>query len=364
MAELVRRDTAPISDGFLSHPIYVLGREPRGTSELVSGLIDTGDGSFQCTRSGSTVYSSEISEIADPGDVFFSSRNGRSLRTALSQRAAQNTLLVTEQCDNNCTFCSQPPRDVPDYYDLALAALSEFDGSDVIGISGGEPTIHWEKFIGLLSSESTKRRPFHVLTHGRVLSREDRVSEMQARGITDSVVFGIPVHGASARTHDAVTGVDGSWNETIQGLINLRHIDAALEIRIIITEQILDDLDSVLALLHASLGSSGYRVALMRLEPTGWARGHLNLLRPSIEREATIIDLAALNAGVRGQEVSLYNYPLCLISEATRKFACKSISDWKNVYPEQCRNCDLKPQCSGVFASERNNVVEQLRPIV
>lgn len=364
MAELVRRDTATISDGVLSYPIYVLGREPKSTSKLVSGLVDTGDGRFQCTRSGSTVYCSEVSEIADPGDVFFSSRNGRSLRTALCQRAAQNTLLVTEQCDNNCTFCSQPPRDVPDYYDLALAALSEFDGSDVIGISGGEPTIHWEKFVRLLSSESAKGRPFHVLTHGRVMSREDRVSELQARGIIDSVLFGIPVHGASAKTHDSVTGVNGSWNETIQGLINLRHIDAALEIRIIITEQILDEVGSVLALLHSSLGSSGYRVALMRLEPTGWARGHLNLLRPSIEREAHIIDLAVLDARVRGQEVSLYNYPLCLISETSQQFACKSISDWKNVYPEQCMNCDLKSQCSGIFASERNSVVEKLRPIV
>ena len=139
MAELVRRDTVAISDGFLSHPIYVLGREPKGTSELVSGLIDNGNGSFQCTRSGSKIHSHEINAIADPGDVFFSNRTGTSLRTALSQRAVQNTLLVTEQCDNNCTFCSQPPRDVPDYYDLAIAALSEFEGSGVIGISGGEP---------------------------------------------------------------------------------------------------------------------------------------------------------------------------------------------------------------------------------
>jgi len=364
VAELVRRDTVAISDGFLSHPIYVLGREPKGTSELVSGLIDTGNGSFQCTRSGSKIHSHEINAIADPGDVFFSNRTGTSLRTALSQRAVQNTLLVTEQCDNNCTFCSQPPRDVPDYYDLAIAALSEFEGSGVIGVSGGEPTIHWEKFIGLLSCESARRRPFHVLTHGRVLSRADRVGEMQAHGIIDSVLFGIPIHGASARTHDAVTGVDGSWEETIQGLINLRHIDAALEIRIIITEQILDGLDSVLALLHSILGSSGYRVALMRLEPTGWARGHLNLLRPSISREAAIIDYVTLNAGVRGQQVSLYNYPLCLISEAAREFACKSISDWKNVYPEQCNTCSLKPQCSGLFASERNRVVEKLRPVI
>jgi His-Xaa-Ser system radical SAM maturase HxsC len=364
MAELVRRDIAKISSGYLSHPIYVLGREPIGTSELVSGLIDTGEGDFQCTRSGSKISSSEINAVADPGDVFFLNRAGNALRTALSKRAAQNTLLVTEQCDNNCTFCSQPPRETPDYYDLAMAALSEFDGLGVVGISGGEPTMHWEKFIRLLSCESAKHRPLHVLTHGRVMSREDRVREMQEHGITNAVLFGIPVHGSSAQRHDAVTGIRGSWSETIQGLINLRHINAALEIRIIITEQILDDLDSLLAFLHASLGSSGYRVALMRLEPKGWARGHLNLLRPSIAREAAIVDHVTLNARVRGQNISLYNYPLCLISKASQRFAHKSISDWKNVFPEKCKTCILKSGCCGLFDSERSGVVEQLRPLI
>ena len=363
MAELVRSDTAVLSEGRLSYPIYVLGREPRGSTALVSGLINVGDDTFQCSRSGSKVRCPDILDIADPGDIFYLNRAGTSLRTALSQRAAQNTLLVTEQCDNNCTFCSQPPRDLPDYYDLAMATLSEFDGMGVIGISGGEPTLHWEKFISLLSCESAKHRPFHVLTHGRIMSREDRIHEMQEQGITDSVLFGIPIHGANAKAHDAVTGAEGSWNETMQGLINLRHINAALEIRVIITEQILDGLDALLALLHSSLGASGYKIALMRLEPTGWAKGHLNLLRPSITREATIIDYVTLNAKVRGQEISLYNYPLCLISETSQRFACKSISDWKNVFPTKCKDCSLRQQCSGLFASERSSIVEELRPV-
>lgn len=364
MAELVRQDIATISGGQLDYPVYVLGREPIGEAEFVSGLIELESGYIQCSKSGQIVQSADISQIAERGDIFFSNRNGTTLRTALSKRTHQNTLLVTEQCDNNCTFCSQPPRNLPDYYDLADAALNEFDGSGVIGISGGEPTLHWEKFISLLTSEASRKFSFHVLTHGRNLSSQIRVRELQKRGIINSVLFGIPLHGANSNSHDAVTDVIGSWEETIEGLINLRHVNAALEIRIIITEQILGELDATIALIHSILGTSGYKLALMRLEPTGWAKSHLNLLRPSIERESLIIDEAIRSTLVRGQDISIYNYPLCLISASNRSYACKSISDWKNVYPDKCSKCALKPNCSGLFKSERMNVIDQLRPVL
>jgi hypothetical protein len=33
------------------------------------------------------------------------------------------------------------------------------------------------------------------------------------------------------------------------------------------------------------------------------------------------------------------------------RFARRSISDWKNDYPEECQPCVLKPRCSGFFSS-------------
>ena len=53
-------------------------------------------------------------------------------------------------------------------------------------------------------------------------------------------------------------------------------------------------------------------------------------------------------------DISLFNYPLCHISEELHKFAKKSISDWKNSFPAECEYCTIKSDCGGFFASIKN----------
>ena len=83
----------------------------------------------------------------EKGDIIQVNKN--SIRVVLSKNADTNTLLVTEQCNNLCSFCSQPPKEVDDFYlyDQAIAALIEFNSSGQIGITGGEPTLNKKKFI-------------------------------------------------------------------------------------------------------------------------------------------------------------------------------------------------------------------------
>ena len=68
--------------------------------------------------------------------------------------ARHNGLLLTEQCDNYCLMCSQPPKDRDD----ALASLrpgKKVDqpapsGARALSLTGGEPTLHADALIGLL----------------------------------------------------------------------------------------------------------------------------------------------------------------------------------------------------------------------
>ena len=55
----------------------------------------------------------------------------------------------------------------------------------------------------------------------------------------------------------------------------------------------------------------------------------------------------------RDLHVSIYNCQLCILSEKMRKFAVKSISEWKNIYVGECEECVLKPDCPGFFASAK-----------
>lgn len=48
--------------------------------------------------------------------------------------------------------------------------------------------------------------------------------------------------------------------------------------------------------------------------------------------------------------VSIYNTPLCHLPEPLWNYAKKSISDWKNSFKPECKNCIRKKECSGFFS--------------
>ena len=43
----------------------------------------------------------------------------------------------------------------------------------------------------------------------------------------------------------------------------------------------------------------------------------------------------------RGMNVSVYNSQLCLMPETLWKYTKKSISDWKNIYLDECSRCTM-----------------------
>jgi radical SAM protein with 4Fe4S-binding SPASM domain len=65
-----------------------------------------------------------------------------------------------------------------------------------------------------------------------------------------------------------------------------------------------------------------------------------------LESAVDALDLAGMN-------VSVYN--VCKLSPALWKYARKSISDWKNIYPEECRSCAFIDQCGGFFETTVHN---------
>jgi hypothetical protein len=61
--------------------------------------------------------------------------------------------------------------------------------------------------------------------------------------------------------------------------------------------------------------------------------------------------------------VSIYNTPLCVISESIRRYSVCSISDWKNDYLDACMSCSAKQQCGGFFSSNLGTVSKHIKPL-
>ena len=361
--DLVERpDSLHVTGQRLNFSVYSVDMPERVHPTCAASLVAIGDDRYRCSKSGSIHTISSLENIASKGDVLFRTKGGKSIRAMLTGRSKQNTLLLTEQCDNLCSFCSQPPMDRPHLIEECMAALQLFDRPGQIGLTGGEPTLHWAELVALMEGGLRPDRSFHLLSHGRHFSSGRKVSELQQRGIIKPTLFGIPVHGSNSTSHDAVTGVKGSWDQTISGLLNLSFVGASIEIRVIVTRQVLPELVGLVKLLKATLGSKGYFLALMRMERVGWAKSHADALKPDPLSEMRVLAEAAELASMNQQDLRIYNYPLCLLPEELHAVAMPSISDWKNHFPAGCGGCSERQNCSGFFISDVGGDVKLMRP--
>lgn len=62
---------------------------------------------------------------------------------------------------------------------------------------------------------------------------------------------------------------------------------------------------------------------------------------------------AVLLLANRGMKPYIYNSQLCILPEDIRCYAKQSISDWKDIYIDECAECVQKGQCAGFFEANR-----------
>jgi len=83
---------------------------------------------------------------------------------------------------------------------------------------GGEPTIRDDILDLIRFAKNLNFKRIILSTNGRMFSYPDFTKKIIEAGL-DAVIFSI--HGHNAKIHDYLTGVRGSFNQTIRGLNNL-----------------------------------------------------------------------------------------------------------------------------------------------
>ena len=299
------------------------------------------------------------------GDVIKVSPSG-AISTIYRRHANVNFLLVTERCNSFCVMCSQPPRDVDDDYliDDYLRAIRLFDQSTPeLMITGGEPTLLGDRFVGLVRSIKSflPRTAIHVLTNGRNFKDLSLCARVAAVDHPD-IMYGIPIYSDVPAIHDFVVQADGAFDETTRGILNLKRHSQRVELRVVVHKYTSERLEKLATFIVRNLQFVDH-VALMGLEPTGFGKSNYTDLwidpieyQGVLSRAVTILD----RAGIR---TSIYNHQLCVLSEAVRKFAVKSISDWKREYLGVCRGCAVLDRCGGFFSSALERHSDHIRPL-
>jgi His-Xaa-Ser system radical SAM maturase HxsC len=308
-------------------------------------------------RDAASVWSSAhgIFEVALParsvmGDILLVDPGAQRADRLLRAGSRHNTFLVTEQCDQLCVMCSQPPRKSHvDRFDAFEAACHLAEPNTVIGISGGEPTLHKDRLFAFLERVLAARHDlsFHILSNGQHFTNGD-VERMRAP-VFRRVAWGIPLYAADPEAHDRIVCKPGAFERLHDSFVHLLSAGARLELRTVLLSQ---NLPCLPALAHHVTRLLAYaeQWSLMGLEHAGFARRRWQSLTTDLETDFSHIGEALDIATLYGVRARLFNIPLCHVPAAFRHHAVASISDWKQHFADACASCAARADCSGFFA--------------
>lgn len=308
----------------------------------------------------------EFSYLGD-GDIVRIEPTKRAIRALHRRGASFNALLVTERCDNYCVMCSQPPKAADDSWLVdeleRVIPLIAPDAREIC-LTGGEPSLLGGRLVHLVQLLATHlpTTSVHVLSNGRGFSRSTL-----ARSLADvahpDLMIGIPIYADVPETHDFVVQARGAFSEALQGIIALKRAGVRVEIRFVIHQETYRGLPAFARFVARNLLFVDH-VALMGLEPTGFAKANIEALwvdpidyTKELREAANILDRSGLR-------VSIYNHQLCVLDSSLHRFARPSISDWKRLYLDECARCSVRDSCGGLFATAKAKHSRAITPIV
>jgi His-Xaa-Ser system radical SAM maturase HxsC len=163
-----------------------------------------------------------------------------------------------------------------------------------------------------------------------------------------SILWGIPIYAAEAKTHDHIVGKVGAFGVLQENLARLARAGAAIELRTVILQSNINHLERLAE--YITLHQPFAQVwAIMQLENIGYAR-----MNWTTEFSDTSLSFEGVSQAMdislgKGLATALYNFPLCSVPEAYRRYCVASISDWKQKFLATCEECSLKSKCAGFF---------------
>ncbi|MDF1564246.1 MAG: radical SAM protein [Deltaproteobacteria bacterium] len=127
---------------------------------------------------------------------------------------------LTSYCNNRCTFCLDSAAHNGTFVSRREVRRQIMDGRSQgatrLILSGGEPTIHpnFVEFVKL--GRQLGYTKVQTVTNGRLFSYPKFLAACLDAGLSE-ITFS--VHGHTAKVHDALVGVQGAYEEELEGLV-------------------------------------------------------------------------------------------------------------------------------------------------
>ncbi len=303
-------------------------------------------------------------EYLSDGDVVQVRPTGL-VRTLYRKSSTHNFILATDQCNSFCLMCSQPPKQVDDFGRLRehfrLIDLIDPETHE-LGITGGEPTLFKEDFLRLVEycKQKLPLTALHVLTNGRLFYYREFARRLGEISHPD-LMLGIPLYSDVDSLHDYVVQAKGAFEETVLGIQNLGRYDVPVEIRVVIHKQTYRRLPRLAEFVARNFPFAAH-VALMGMEMFGFVHKNFDELWIDPFDYQDELRAAVETLYLSGLNTSIYNHQLCVLDRTLWPFARRSISDWKNIYLDECESCVIRDDCGGLFQSAAKKHSAHIKP--
>lgn len=277
---------------------------------------------------------------------------------------ARIDLKVGFACNNRCRFCVQGDkrerfgtRAERELREILEKSRERYEG---VVFTGGEPTLH-SALIRLISeARRLKYRSIQIQSNGRMFAYRDLCMRLIEAGANE---FSPALHGHCAELHDFLTTVDGSFDQTVAGIRNLKDLGQFVVTNSVITRSNFRHLPEMARLLVV-LGVDQYQLAFVH--PVGAALTNFSSIVPRLEMIEPYVK-SALDIGISSKKTVMTEaIPYCFmngyeeyvgerIMPSTRIFDAEGVIDEYKKYRlvegkakgAPCKRCNRDRICEG-----------------
>ena len=297
------------------------------------------------------------------GDIISLDENGN-ICVLYSKDSFHNAILVTEECNTNCIMCPQPrKKDKESITPFNIKLISLMDKSTkLLGITGGEPTLIGDELLEIINAckKYIPNAQVDILSNGIKYSDFEYVKRTVLLQ-HPNLMFAVPLYADTDSEHNDIVQAKG-FHKTIQGIYNLALFNQRVEIRVVIHNLNYKRLLRLAEFIYHNFPFACH-IAFMGMETIGLAEKNIGQIWIDPHDYIPQLKDAVLYLEQRNMNVSVYNLQLCILPEVLWQYAVKSISSWKNIYLDECKECGLRNDCGGFFSSSRDRHSEYIRPL-
>jgi len=239
-------------------------------------------------------------------------------------------LEVNNYCELKCRFCvadntnAYPARSMSVSLVKEVIERNKHEKLKCAFITGGEPLIH-PNIFEILSLLRLDNYYIYITTNGLQLKEPEFLVKLLSIGINR---LAIPIYGSTALTHDAMTGVTGSYEELISALDNLFYVkdkyslQTKIELRLLMSNFTNKENVKIVEFIAERYSSVDY-INLNGLQLSSRTTNYEDMIETSLHESRKYLQETVRRISEYGIKGTVTGIPICILGEEFKQFYCQ-----------------------------------------